>query len=73
MDNREATSERAEYYAGESKLILLENVQLKENRNIVRGYKVTFYLDAGRSEIVGKEGSRVRAVFYPDQDEQDSQ
>ncbi|MDZ7758985.1 MAG: LptA/OstA family protein [Desulfovermiculus sp.] len=71
MDSREATSEQAEYYARESKLILQENVQLKENRNTVRGHQVTFYLDDGRSEIVGKEGSRVRAVFFPDQDEQD--
>lgn len=73
MDNREATSERAEYYARESKLILVENVQIQENKNVVRGHKVTFYLDAGRSEIEGKEGSRVRAVFFPDQEEQDEQ
>lgn len=73
MDNREATSERAEYYAKESKLILVENVQIQENKNTVRGHKVTFYLDAGRSEIEGKEGSRVRAVFFPDQEEQGEQ
>ncbi|MGM0538207.1 MAG: LptA/OstA family protein [Thermodesulfobacteriota bacterium] len=73
MEDREATSDRAEYYSQESKIILLDNVELKENENTVRGHKVTFWLDEDRSEIVGKEGSRVKAVFFPEQEDKDSE
>ena len=69
MDKRTATSDRAEFYAQESKIVLLDNVVLKENRNTVHGHKVTFWLDEDRSEIEGKKDSRVKAVFFPEDDE----
>ncbi|MFW5819574.1 MAG: LptA/OstA family protein [Desulfovermiculus sp.] len=73
MEDREATSDRAEYYAQESKIILMNNVELKENKNTVRGQQVTFWLDEERSEIEGKENSRVKAVFYPEQEDKDNE
>lgn len=73
MEDREATSDRAEYFAQESKIILVNNVELKENKNTVRGHQVTFWLEENRSEIVGKEGSRVKAVFFPEQEDKDSE
>jgi lipopolysaccharide export system protein LptA len=73
MEDREATSDRAEYYSQEAKIILFDNVELKEKQNTVRGHQVTFWLDEGRSEIVGKEGSRVKAVFYPEQEDKDNE
>lgn len=73
MEDREATSDRAEYYAQESKIILVNNVELKENKNTVRGHQVTFWLEENRSEIVGKEGSRVKAVFFPEQEDKDNE
>jgi lipopolysaccharide export system protein LptA len=73
MDQRTATSDRAEFYAQESRIVLLNNVVLQDKRNTVHGHQVTFWLDEDRSEIQGTEESRVRAVFYPDEAEESSQ
>jgi lipopolysaccharide export system protein LptA len=73
MDQRTATSDRAEFYTQEAKIVLLDNVVLQDKRNTVHGHQVTFWLDEDRSEIEGTEDSRVRAVFYPDETEESSQ
>ncbi|MFP4285225.1 MAG: LptA/OstA family protein [Desulfovermiculus sp.] len=73
MEDREATSDRAEYYSQEAKIILFDNVELKEKQNTVHGHQVTFWLDEERSEIVGKEDSRVKAVFFPEQEDKDNE
>ncbi|WP_027370149.1 lipopolysaccharide transport periplasmic protein LptA [Desulfovermiculus halophilus] len=69
MEQRTATSDRAEFYVQESRIVLLHNVVLQEQQNTVQGHKVTFWLDEDRSVIESKEGSRVKAVFYPDEEE----
>lgn len=73
MEQRQATSDRAKYYARESKIIMLGNVKLKENRNTVSGHRVTFYLKDGRSEIESKESDRVKAVFFPEEESEEEQ
>jgi len=73
MEQRQATSDRAKYYARESKIIMVGNVKLKENRNTVRGHRVTFYLQDGRSEIESQEGDRVKAVFFPEEESEEEQ
>ena len=51
------TSNRMIYLAKERQVILLENAKAFQGQNRVSGEKIIYYLDEGRSEVVGKRTS----------------
>ncbi len=51
------TSNRMIYLAKERQVILIENAKAYQGQNMVSGEKIIYYLDEGRSEVVGKRPS----------------
>ncbi len=62
-----STSDIAEYYAGERKLILIGNTKVWQDNNMVTGDRFVIFLDEGKSIVdrSKKKGERVKAFFYP--------
>ena len=70
MQDRTATSKKAVYQRQGEILVLEGEVEIQEGPNQIQGQKVTIYLQEERSEVFsGQEGERVRAVFFPSQEE----
>lgn len=70
MQDRTATSKKAVYQRQSETLVLEGEVEIQEGPNQIQGQKVTIYLQEQRSEVFsGQEGKRVRAVFFPSQEE----
>ncbi|MGM0424134.1 MAG: LptA/OstA family protein [Thermodesulfobacteriota bacterium] len=70
MEDRIATSNRAVYERQSETLVLYGDVKIQEGQNQIQGQKVTIYLQEGRSEVsAGEDGDRVRALFFPQQEE----
>ncbi|MBU0731120.1 MAG: lipopolysaccharide transport periplasmic protein LptA [Proteobacteria bacterium] len=67
-----ATGEVVEYFGLEKKVYLTGNTKVLQDNNMVTGDSVTLYLEEGKSivERSGENGSRVKAFFYPDADNQ---
>ena len=51
------TSNRMIYLAKERQVILMDNAKAYQGQNMVSGEKIIYYLDEGRSEVVGKRTS----------------
>ncbi len=51
------TSNKMIYLAKERQVILLDNAKAYQGQNMVSGEKIIYYLDEGRSEVVGKRTS----------------
>ena len=51
------TSNRMIYLAKERQVILIDNAKAYQGQNMVSGEKIIYYLDEGRSEVVGKRTS----------------
>ncbi len=51
------TSNKMIYLAKERQVILLDNAKAYQGQNMVSGQKIIYYLDEGRSEVVGKRTS----------------
>lgn len=47
------TSNKMTYLSKERQVILTENAKAWQNKNMVSGEKITYFLDEGRSEVVG--------------------
>ncbi|MFP4629845.1 MAG: LptA/OstA family protein [Desulfohalobiaceae bacterium] len=70
MENRTASSKSAVYERQSQTLVLEGDVQIQEGPNQIQGQKVTIYLQEDKSEVsAGEEGDRIRAVFFPEQEE----
>ncbi|MFP4391325.1 MAG: LptA/OstA family protein [Desulfohalobiaceae bacterium] len=70
MQDRTATSKMAVYEKQKETLVLQGDVKIQEGPNQIQGQKVTIYLKEDRSEVsAGENGDRVRAVFFPEQEE----
>ena len=65
MNGRTARSDKATYQTDPEVIILQGNATLKEERNVLRGKVVKFYIQEDRGEVIGGEEGRVEAVFYP--------
>jgi len=69
-DCRTGTARRAEYYDAEQRVVLIGNARVWRDDNVVTGERITIYLAEDRSLVEGGQQERVKAVFYPkNQDE----
>ncbi len=69
-DCRTGTAKRAEYYDAEQRVVLIGNARVWRDDNVVTGERITIYLAEDRSIVEGGQQERVKAVFYPkNQDE----
>jgi lipopolysaccharide export system protein LptA len=69
-DCRNGTARRAEYYDAEQRVVLIGNARVWRDDNVVTGERITIYLAEDRSLVEGGQQERVKAVFYPrNQDE----
>lgn len=58
--NRLGSSEKSVYYPDEKKAILIGKAMVREGENVVRGEKITFYLD--RKEMEVEKGREIEIV-----------
>jgi len=69
-DCKIGTARRAEYYDAEQRVILIGNARVWQEDNVVTGERITIYLAEDRSVVEGGKQERVKAVFYPKNQEQ---
>jgi len=62
---RRGVGERAEYYPGESRAVLIGHPKVWQNSDVVTGCKITLLLREDRVRVDGCEGERVNAILYP--------
>jgi lipopolysaccharide export system protein LptA len=63
--DRRATSQKATFHQDESKVILDGEAVVREGENVIRGERVTFYVDEERSVVEGGKGGRVSTSITP--------
>jgi len=69
-DCRNGTARRSEYYDAEQRVVLIGNARVWRDDNVVTGERITIYLAEDRSVVESGQQERVKAVFYPrNQDE----
>ena len=69
-DCRSGTANRAEYYDAEQRVVLIGNARVWREDNVVTGERITIYLAEDRNVVEGGKQGRVKAVFYPKDQEQ---
>jgi len=63
---RTVTGDRGIFYNAEQKIIMTGNAVMMEKANVVRGDRITVFLDENRGVVDSTGGQRVTAVIYPD-------
>ena len=66
---RRGVAERAEYFPGEDRAVLLGHPKVWQESDMVTGCRITLLLREDRSQVDGCDGERVNAVLYPKRDE----
>jgi len=66
---RRGVAERAEYFPGEDRTVLLGHPKVWQESDVVTGCRITLFLREDRSQVEGCGGERVNAVLYPKRDE----
>ncbi len=66
---RRGVAERAEYFPGEDRAVLLGHPKVWQENDMVTGCRITLFLREDRSQVDGCDGERVNAVLYPKRDE----
>jgi lipopolysaccharide export system protein LptA len=69
-DCKIGTAKRAEYYDAEQRVVLLGDARVWQEDNVVTGERITMFLAEDRSVVEGGKQERVKAVFYPRNQEQ---
>ena len=64
-DCRTGTARRAEYYDLEQRVVLMGGARVWQDDNVVSGETITIYLSQDRSVVQGGAQERVKAVFFP--------
>jgi lipopolysaccharide export system protein LptA len=67
-DCRTGTARRAEYYDMDQRVVLIGNARVWQEDNVVSGETITIYLSQDRSVVQSGKDERVKAVFYPKDD-----
>ncbi|KPJ69319.1 MAG: hypothetical protein AMJ45_00585 [Syntrophobacter sp. DG_60] len=62
---REVIGEKAIFYKDTESIVLLGNPQVKDGRTVIKGGKITAYLEEDKTIIEGDEKEKVEAVIYP--------
>lgn len=63
--NRIATGDEAVYYEAEQNVILTGNPKVWEGNSMIKGGKITVFLDEDRSIVESQKENRVEAIVYP--------
>ncbi len=66
---REVIGEKAIFYKDTESIVLLGNPQVKDGRTVIKGGKITAYLEEDKTIIEGDEKEKVEAVIYPKTEE----
>jgi len=66
---RRGVAERAEYFPGEDRAVLLGHPKVWQESDVVTGCRITLFLREDRSQVDGCDGERVNAVLYPKRDD----
>lgn len=66
---RRGVAERAEYFPGEERAVLLGHPRVWQENDMVSGCRITLFLRDDRSQVDGCDGERVNAVLYPKRDD----
>lgn len=69
QQDRIATAQQAVFYQLEEKLILNGAAEIRQGQNMVSGEEIVFFLKDNRSLVKSGEDGRVRAVFFPEQEQ----
>jgi len=67
QQNRVVTGERAEYDHRAGTMELTGNPTVHQGKDAVSGDKITVYLNENKSVVSSKDGSRVNALFHPNE------
>ncbi len=70
-DCRTGTARRAEYTDLDQRMVLSGNARVWQDDNVVSGESITIFLSQDRSLVQGGTQERVKAVFYPKDDQKD--
>jgi len=63
--DRRATGQKATFDQDKNKVILDGEAVVREGANVIRGERITFYVDEERSVVEGGKGSRVSTSITP--------
>jgi lipopolysaccharide export system protein LptA len=63
--DRRATGQKATFDQNENKVILDGEAVVREGANVVRGERITFYVDEERSVVESGKGGRVSTIITP--------
>ena len=69
-DCRTGTARRAEYYDLEQRVVLMGGARVWQDDNVVSGETITIYLSQDRSVVQAGTQERVKAVFFPKEQNQ---
>ena len=62
---RRASGQKATFDQDKNKMVLDGEAVVREGANVIRGERITFYVDEGRSVVEGGKGSRVSTSITP--------
>ncbi len=68
--DRRATGQKAIFQQEENKVTLEGEAVLREGDNVIRGERVVYYVDEGRSVVESGKGGRVSTTIVPSQKEE---
>lgn len=69
QQDRVGTAQQANFYQQEEKLVLIGNAKIQQGQNLVSGDEISLFLKENRSLVKSGEDGRVRAVFFPEQEQ----
>jgi lipopolysaccharide export system protein LptA len=67
--DRVGTAQQASFYQQEEKLVLSGDARIQQGQNLVSGEEIVVFLKENRSLVKSGEDGRVRAVFFPEQEQ----
>lgn len=70
QQNKVATADKAVYYHGKQKIVLMGKPQFSQGQDTIKGRLITLYLPEQRTVVEGGENTPVHAVLYPERKEQ---
>ena len=60
------TGDRAIFYNVEQKIIMTGNAVMRDGDNVIKGDRITVFLEENRGIVDGSSGKRVTATIYPE-------
>ncbi len=68
--NSRATSQKVIFYQDENKVVLEGDAVIRDGENVIRGERVTYYIDEERSVVEGGKSNRVNTTIVPPKKEE---